>query len=71
MANWISRPGVVDCSPHPLKYEVVDWEESVGLAMFAEIERAAREKEGDSSKPAMRHFRPPTKSNAGKLDSST
>jgi 6-phosphogluconolactonase/glucosamine-6-phosphate isomerase/deaminase len=36
-----------DLRPQPLQYEVLETEESVGRAMFAEIETAARDKPGD------------------------
>jgi 6-phosphogluconolactonase/glucosamine-6-phosphate isomerase/deaminase len=46
---WLGRAGS-DASAaqvHPIHYEVVPSEESVGNAQWSEIQRAAREKEGD------------------------
>ncbi len=46
---WLSRAGEPPASltPHTLEYEVLPTEEAVGLAQWEEIQRAAREKEGD------------------------
>jgi 6-phosphogluconolactonase/glucosamine-6-phosphate isomerase/deaminase len=46
---WLGRPGGVEASApaHPIAYEVLPTEESVGLAQWEEIQRLAREKEGD------------------------
>jgi 6-phosphogluconolactonase/glucosamine-6-phosphate isomerase/deaminase len=50
---WLGRAGVDVRSallaqrPHSLKYEVLDSEQAVGLAMLAEIEAAARSKSGE------------------------
>ena len=46
---WLSREGAraAVLTPRPLRYEVMPTEEAVGLAQWEEVERAAREKEGD------------------------
>jgi len=46
---WLSRtgPGAASETVHPIDYEVLPNEEAVGLAQWEEIQRAAREKEGD------------------------
>jgi 6-phosphogluconolactonase/glucosamine-6-phosphate isomerase/deaminase len=46
---WLSREGApaADLSPRALRFEVLPTEEAVGLAQWGEVERAAREKEGD------------------------
>jgi 6-phosphogluconolactonase/glucosamine-6-phosphate isomerase/deaminase len=46
---WLSREGAQApvLTPRALRYEVMPVEEAVGLAQWEEVERAAREKEGD------------------------
>jgi len=48
---WLGRPEsaqrIASLGPQELKYEVLDSEEAVGRAQLEEIERLAREKEGD------------------------
>ena len=46
---WLSREGEGDAAlpARPLRYEVLPTEEAVGLAQWEEIQRVAREKEGD------------------------
>lgn len=46
---WLSLEGApaAALTPRPLRYEVLPSEEAVGLAQWEEIQRAAREKEGD------------------------
>ena len=46
---WLSREGAQASATEPraLRYEVLPTEEAVGLAQWEEVERAAREKEGD------------------------
>lgn len=46
---WLTRAGQPHAAltPRPLGYEVLPTEEAVGLAQWEEVQRAAREKEGD------------------------
>jgi 6-phosphogluconolactonase/glucosamine-6-phosphate isomerase/deaminase len=46
---WLGRSGTAEASAaaRPVAYEVLPTEEAVGLAQWEEIQRAAREKEGD------------------------
>src|SRR3989442_11817156 len=50
---WLGRDGVderaelMSCTPHALKYEVLESEEAVGRAMLGEIKAAARNQSGE------------------------